>query len=353
MARSGNRFLVPVLAALAGLGLVVVVWMLRRALAPFFMAMVLAYLLGPAVAFLSRRMKRGAAVAIVGLSALAGLVLAAWLLIPRLLDQLEHLVSSLPVWKAALEARWGPWFAAHPWALDKIRQGMEGLDPMLLLRGILGAGAGLLGMFLEAMTLLLVPIIVYYLLMEGDRFLEGLEGLVPPRFRPRIRRLVGDIHQRLGGYIRGQLGVAAAMALLQGLAFQVVGMPYAWLLGLVAGISNIVPYSPYLTALLPGLVMAGLAGAGWGRLAGIALLFTAVQKAETLYFTPVWVGRASRLHPLEVLLAILCFGFAFGLIGLIFAVPLMIALKVAAESLVADYKRHPWFADPGAEGREP
>jgi len=65
------------------------------------------------------------------------------------------------------------------------------------------------------------------------------------------------------------------------------------------------------------------------------------------------VGRASRLHPLEVLLAILCFGFAFGLIGLIFAVPLMIALKVVAESLVADYQRHPWFADPGTEGREP
>ena len=57
MARSGNRFLVPVLAALAGLGLGVVGWMLGRALAPFFMAMVLAYLLGPAVAFLSRRMR--------------------------------------------------------------------------------------------------------------------------------------------------------------------------------------------------------------------------------------------------------------------------------------------------------
>jgi predicted PurR-regulated permease PerM len=81
-----------------------------------------------------------------------------------------------------------------------------------------------------------------------------------------------------------------------------------------------------------------------------------VQKAEALYFTPVWVGRASRLHPLEVLLGILCFGFAFGLIGLIFAVPLMIVVKVVLESLIADYQRHPWFLD-GAqeppEGLEP
>ena len=73
-----------------------------------------------------------------------------------------------------------------------------------------------------------------------------------------------------------------------------------------------------------------------------------MQKLEALYFTPVWVGRASRLHPLEVLLGILCFGFAFGLIGLIFAVPLMIVVKVVLEHLIDDYKQHPWFVD-GAE----
>jgi predicted PurR-regulated permease PerM len=73
-------------------------------------------------------------------------------------------------------------------------------------------------------------------------------------------------------------------------------------------------------------------------------VFTAVQKAETLYFTPVWVGRASGLHPLEVLLAILCFGYAFGVVGLVFAVPMMIVLKVATRLGLESYKAHPWFS---------
>jgi predicted PurR-regulated permease PerM len=152
-------------------------------------------------------------------------------------------------------------------------------------------------------------------------------------------------HQRLGGYIRGQAAVALVMSLLQGLAFALLGMPYAWLLGLVAGLSNIVPYSPYLTALPPALILATLDGGRSGHLLTIALVFIAVQKVEGFYLTPVWVGRASRLHPLEVLLALTAFGFWFGVLGLVFAVPLAVTLKVALEEVLVDYKAHPWFGN--------
>jgi predicted PurR-regulated permease PerM len=201
----------------------------------------------------------------------------------------------------------------------------------------------LLAGFLQAMSYLLVPLIVYYLLAEGPELLVIIDGLIPPRYRERTRQLMGAIHLRLGGYIRGQIAVVLAMAILQSIAFQMVGVPYAWLLGLIAGVSNVVPYSPYLTSLAPALLVAGLSGADWGRLLLIVLVFTGVQKAETLYFTPVWVGRASKLHPLEVLVAILCFGFTFGIVGLILAIPMMVVVKVVLEMLIVDYKRHPWF----------
>jgi len=224
----------------------------------------------------------------------------------------------------------------------------------MLVRGAWGAGMDLLAGFLHAMSYLLVPVIVYYLLAEGPHLLVTLDGLIPPRYRERTRQLLGAIHLRLGGYIRGQIAVAVAMAILQSLAYQMVGVPYAWLLGLIAGVSNVVPYSPYLTSLAPALIIAGLGGADWGRVLLIAAVFTGVQKAEALYFTPVWVGRASKLHPLEVLVAILCFGFAFGIVGLILAVPMMVVVKVVLEMLIADYQRHPWFEDavqgPAPEG---
>lgn len=340
-----TRYRIPILATAAGLGLILTLWLLRQALTPFFLAMVLAYLLAPAVAHLSRWMRRGLAVVLVTLGFVAAVVAVLWVIIPYLLAQLDRLLSSLPQWKIDLEAKWGPWLEVHPWIKGRLVQGLEGLDPMVLAKGAWGAGMDLLAGFLQAMSYLLVPIIVYYLLAEGPDLLVTVDGLIPPRYRERTRRLMGAIHLRLGGYIRGQIAVSLAMAILQGIAFQWVGVPSGWLLGLIAGISNVVPYSPYLTALAPALVISGLGGADWGRLLLIALVFTGVQKIEAFYLTPVWVGRASKLHPLEVLAAILCFGFAFGIVGLILAVPLMVILKVVLEMLVEDYRQHPWFED--------
>jgi predicted PurR-regulated permease PerM len=325
------------LAALASL------WFLRSALAPFFLALILAYLLAPLVNRLARKMGRewASLLVILGTVVLGGLLL--WALVPILWAQVERLVEALPGLRERAAARFLPWLRLHPAVQERLTAALGGLDPVALVRGAGAAGAGLVGGLLDFITLILVPLILYYLLMEGPRLVSALDGLVPPRHLEEARKTAGEINRRLGGYIRGQLAVALVMAFLQGLAFRLMGVPFAWLLGLVAGFSNVVPYSPYITALPPALLMSALGGAGAGRLLVLALVFTAVQKAETLYFTPVWVGRASGLHPLEVLLAILCFGYAFGVLGLIFAVPLMIVLKVGGGLVLARYRAHPWF----------
>ena len=338
-----QRGRIPFGYALTGLGAALVIWLTRRALAPFFVAMVLAYLMAPAVRVLARRMKRGIAVLLVLCASFVALGLALWALVPFLSSQIERLVASGPHWKQVFIARFGPWTQAHPWVEQRFRQAIEGVDPMVIFHGLKGAGEGLLGFLLQVMTLMLVPIIVYYLLLDGPEMVQWLERWIPPRHRPRVKAVVGQIHERLGGYIRGEIAVAVVMALLHGLALQLLGVPYAWILGLVAGVSNVVPYSPYLTALAPALIMTGLDGGSASRLLAVGIVFVAVQKIEALYLTPVWVGRASKLHPLEVLLGILCFGFAFGLLGLIFAVPLMIVVKVLGDVFLADYERHPWF----------
>jgi predicted PurR-regulated permease PerM len=326
--------------ALAGL---VSLWFLRSALAPFFLALILAYLLEPLVSRLSSRIGREWASILVILAAVALGALVVWALAPILWAQVERLVQALPGLRERAATRFLPWLRLHPAVLARLTAALEGLDPMALVKGAGLAGASLVTGLLDFITLILVPLILYYLLMEGHRLLRALDSLVPPRHLEEARGAAGEINRRLGGYIRGQLAVALVMSFLQGLAFQLMGVPFAWLLGLVAGFSNVVPYSPYITALPPALLLLALGGAGGGRLLALALVFTVVQKTETLYFTPVWVGRASGLHPLEVLLAILCFGYAFGIVGLIFAVPLMIVLKVAGGLALERYRAHPWF----------
>lgn len=332
--------------ALAGAALVAL-WFLRSALAPFFLALVLAYILEPLVARVSRKLGREWASVLVILMAVAVAGLLLWALVPLLWDQVERLVASLPGLRGRLEGRFLPWFQAHPAVQAKLRQGLEGMDPMALLREVGMAGAGVLGWLLSLITLILVPLILYYLLVEGPRLTLELDALVPQRHLEKAKSLAAEVNGRLGGYIRGQLAVSVVMSLLQGLAFLILGVPNAWLLGLVAGFSNVVPYSPYITALPPALIFAAVNGTSGGGLLVVALVFTVVQKTETLYFTPVWVGRASGLHPLEVLLAILSFGYAFGVVGLIFAVPLMIVLKVAGRIAKEHYQAHPWFLDEG------
>lgn len=347
MNRRGPR--IPWAFVLLGLLLGIAVWLLRNALAPFFLAVVLAYLMNPLVERLTRRMPQGLAALLVILGGVGCLVGLLWWLIPFLSAQAGRMWDSLPTWRSALEGRLLPWLRNHPLVAERVQAALGSIEPGDLLKGLQVAGAGLLNGFLRAMTLVLVPVMLFYLLEEGRSILGFLEALVPARHRARSRGLLLEVHARLGGYIRGQMAVALTMSLLQGIGFHLFGLPYAWLLGLVAGISNVVPYSPYVTALVPALILAAIQGAGWAQLLGLGVCFTAIQKIEALYLTPVWVGRASKLHPLEVLLAVLSFGFAFGLTGLIFAVPLMIVIKVLGGALIQAYKTHPWYLE-GQEG---
>jgi len=340
---AANRFGIPLVILLPAVGALLALWFLRTALVPFFAAIVLAYLMEPLATRMSRRLNRGWAAVLAILVFTIVLGLFVWILVPPFVAQVERLIAALPGWRDKAFERWLPWFNAHPAVQAKVRQSLEGVDYMEALKGLRIAGAGLLGWFLELMTLILVPLIVYYLLVEGPGLTRGLRGMVPDRYREQAIALGAEINGRLGGYIRGQLAVALVMSFLQGLAFQILGVPYAWVLGLLAGIANVVPYSCYVTALPLALLFSALDGSSAGHLLLILLVFEVVQKAEAFYLTPVWVGKASGLHPLEVLLAIFVFGFAFGIFGLIFAVPLMIIFKSLSRFCVAGYKAHPWY----------
>ena len=327
------------------IAILLALWLLRQALMPFFVAMVLAYLLGPLVERLALHVRRSLSVACVLLAAIALVAAVVALVLPFLVGQLTQLYASLPHWYELLMQKFNPIIQAHPAWMEKVRAGLDSLDPAAALKGLLQAGSGLLGLVLTWVTLILVPLILYHLLLDGPRMLTALESLVPPRFHGRARSLLEEIHIRLGGFIRGQLAVAVVMALLQSIALTLLGVPYAWLLGILAGLFNVIPYSPYLVGLLPALVLELLQGASGARLGAVALTFAGVQALEGLYFTPVWVGRASKLHPLEVLLALVAFGHWFGLLGLLFAVPLMVTLKVVFSALLEDYRQHPWFTE--------
>ena len=187
----------PLLVFGALLFLAASLWVLRVALAPFFAAVVFTYLLWPAFSFLNRRIRKSLSALTVVFCGLAAAFFAAWALIALFEGQAERVAASFPEWKEAIETKLLSWLQNNPWILEKFKAAADAFDPMVFLRGISGAGLGVFGWLLQALSFALVPLIAYYMLMDGAKWMESLESVVPVRFRAAAREMAREINERL------------------------------------------------------------------------------------------------------------------------------------------------------------
>lgn len=322
----------PALAA-AALG---AVYLLRSVLTPFLCAGLLCYLVAPLVDTLQRRVRLPRALAILGSYAALGLFLAAFaaFVLPGLIGELQRLAAGLPALFAGAEAR-----------LAAARAGYRGLPlpPALrsaadaaLLRGEAGARAalgqalaGLLGAFGLVFPLLLAPVIAFYLLADLPRLRAQWARLLPPGARQPVALCLGELDAVLAGWVRGELLVALAVGSMATAAVLLLHLRYAFTLGLVAGLGELLPYFGPVLGALPALAVAGSSG-GLPAVLYTAVAFLAIQQVESAFLAPRVVGGAVGLHPLVVIGALLLGERLGGLAGVVLAVPAAGCLRVLA-----------------------
>lgn len=197
-------------------------------------------------------------------------------------------------------------------------------------RKILGFAGILPGLGGSLLDIVIGATAAFYFLMEKEKILafwrEASEVCFGQRFTKNVRRVFREIYSVFSGYLSGQILDAAIMAVLFSAAFSVVGLPYAVLLGIISGFSNMIPYF--------GAVMAFLLAVFTGLLSGTplkalyaSLLILLLQQVDSLFIVPRAVGRRVELHPVLVLLSLAVFGRLMGFWGLLFAVPLGALLK--------------------------
>lgn len=197
-------------------------------------------------------------------------------------------------------------------------------------RKILGFAGILPGLGGSLLDIVIGATAAFYFLMEKEKILvfwrEASEVCFGERFTKNVRRIFREIYSVFSGYLSGQILDAAIMAVLFSAAFSVVGLPYAVLLGIISGFSNMIPYF--------GAVMAFLLAVFTGLLSGTplkalyaSLLILLLQQVDSLFIVPRAVGRRVELHPVLVLLSLAVFGRLMGFWGLLFAVPLGALLK--------------------------
>jgi len=327
-----------------------VLWLLGPVLMPFVVAAVLAYVLSPLVGSLQRvcggRLPRLVAVVLVEVLFLLLLVALFTLLIPILANELPRMRDQLPVLAERLQTDIAPWLQAKgiPVMLDSasikafVLQTFstsfdDGFKQALTSLRIGGSVAlAVVG------NLVLIPVVLFYLLVDWHRFVRHVEALVPMHARGAYDSFVNECDEVLGQYLRGQLSVMALLAVYYSVALWAFGLELAFPIGVFTGLAVFVPYVGYGV----GLALAVLAGvlqfAPSEALLMVAVVYGLGQLIESFVLTPRLVGERIGLHPLHVIFALMAFGQLFGFVGVLVALPASAVLLVAIRRLRGQYQ---------------
>ena len=189
---------------------------------------------------------------------------------------------------------------------------------------------------------LIVLFMTFFFLKDQRSIKKNLIGMVPNRFFEMSLVMVYRIENQLGSYIRGVLLDGLIVAILSSIGLALLGIPFFYIVGIIAGLTNMIPYMGPLIGATVAIIVALMANhpAGLVIILWIAILFAIVQLIDNILITPIVVSNAVDLHPLVVMIVVLIGGSLLGVTGLIFAIPLTSIFKVVIEELVKGLKSY-------------
>lgn len=343
-----------VVAAAAVWGLGKLVELLSPVLWPLAIAAVVACLLTPVVDILeTRKFRRWAAILLVFIIAFGTVGAILGSIIPQVIDETQQLVAKVPEYTARLQDRIND-LLAHPPALlrhlepkppegqgaqanpqsaliasatDWVKARLPAVGTWILKQvGKLASGFGLLA------GLVLIPVYAYYFLLEKRTIQRRWRDYIPirnPAAKHEVVFLCEAISQYLVAFFRGQLLVAICDAVLYTIGFLVVGLNYAFLLGLAAVALTMVPFIGAFILLASAVLLAFVQFGDWPRPLMVLIVFAVVQTLESLVISPKIMGDRVGLHPMIIIVAVMAGTSVFGgILGGILAIPLAAALRV-------------------------
>ena len=182
------------------------------------------------------------------------------------------------------------------------------------------------GLFKSIFTILLIPFIVFYLLKDFTGVKNWLSRNISSRVRESGRAFVREIDASLGSYIRGQLFVCLVVAVVSIIGLWILRMPYALLLGIFIGMTDIIPYFGPVIGAVPALLVA--VTLSMKKVMFVLLLILIVQFLEGNIFSPLIVGKSVHIHPIFIMLALVIGGDISGVVGMLIAIPIFVTLRV-------------------------
>ena len=346
--------------------LALVIYRFRDILPPLVIALLLAFILDPIADFLVARLRfsRGLATSLIFLILIVGMlgvIAAPMTVVPAIqravtsvqIDFMRVIDDTGAFLDRPLEIR------GYSLDLSKVFDEISAMLRAFVKSVAQGTLDVVLNLASGAFWLLIILMVAFYLVKDADRFIGQLDDLAPPGYRDdfvRIRRQITDVWN---AFLRGQLLLGGVMILITTVVCTAIGLPYAVVMGLIAGVMEFVPNVGPIIALVPAALVALFQGSSFLPLSNLwfaALvvgLYVVIQQVEGNLLVPRILGRSLNLHPLVVLIGIIGGGSLAGILGMLLAAPVLATLRVVGRYVFCRlYDRDP-FAAPEEEAQPP
>lgn len=307
---------------------------------PFIISIFTAYLLNPLVCKMEEKgIKRVWGIIIIYAAFLALLLFICFYLMPMLVRDIGKLIDNLPSYSEKI--RDVVTSIQDKYSRISLPEGIKNAidNNFVRLQGSItgyleSVTNSILTLLSKIFSIALMPILLYYFLKDYKKIGSKLVILIPHAYRKRIVRMCTSIDEVFGSYIRSQVILSLIIAVFTSLALLIIGVNFAVILGIINGITNIIPYFGPFIGGIPAVLIAFLQSPLKALYTLIAIAI--IQQVESDIISPKITADIVGLHPLTVIFSLIIGGELFGMTGLILCVPAAAALKVIYNDIAKD-----------------
>jgi len=308
---------------------------ISQVLLPFILAIIITYILNPLVEMLTEnKMNRTAAVALIYFVLIGSIIIALVYIVPIIILELNKLIDTLPFYTSEVQRILAnvktKYLASLPLSFQEIIDRNINRMEELLLSSLQKVADAIIGIFSSILSIILGPILGFYFLKDLDKIRQNAILYIPASYRKIVIQWFESFGSTLGRYLRSQLIVSIIIGILTTLSMIILGVDFAFLIGVVAGITNIIPYFGPLIGTMPAVAIAILRYPY--KIPWIIVLMLIIHQLESGIISPHIVGEHVGLHPITVIFTLLIGGTFFGLVGLVLAVPVAALIKLVIQS---------------------
>lgn len=309
---------------------------------PILIAGFLFFIFNPVVKFFDKYIKKRVLSIIILYVVIIGVIsIAIGNVVPIINNQIVSFINDLPQYGKQLEVFIEDVARSEEFKLilnndyvsfDSIQQKvMEFLNT--LPTRITNAAMGVFGFVANAaITIVTVPILLFYMFKDGHRFPNAFSKFIPTKYRKDGLKTVEDVGNTLSAYINGQVTVACIVGLLAYIGYLIIDVPYALLMALIVAVTNIIPYVGPILGGAPAVIIALFDSPFQALL--VIIVITIAQQIEGNFLSPLILGKSLDIHPATVIILLLVAGNIAGVVGMVLAVPMYAVCKTIISSFV-------------------